>query len=60
MSLKISNKATAKQVAILHKLEYYGRGKYSAEMLSVPEAAEIIDYLFEEKRLADKETIHYL
>jgi hypothetical protein len=60
MGLLITNKATAKQVAILHKLEYYGRGKYAAEMLSVAEAGEIIDYLFEEQRLADKEIIHYL
>lgn len=60
MSLKISNKATAKQVAILHRLDYYGRGKYAAEMLSVVEAAEIIDGLFSEQRLLDKETIHYL
>lgn len=53
MSLLITNKATAKQVAMLKKLEYYGTGKYATENLSVGEAAKILDELFEERRLED-------
>lgn len=60
MSLKITNKATAKQIAILKRLEYFGTGKYTATNLTTAEAAIVIDELFEEQRLLDKETIHYL
>lgn len=51
MSLKLSNLATDKQKAILERLEYIGTGKYTIDQLSVSEAAEIIDGLFEEERL---------
>lgn len=51
MSLKLSNLATDKQKAILERLEYIGTGKYTINNLSVSEAAEIIDGLFEEERL---------
>lgn len=49
MSLKISNKATPKQIALLTKLEYTGKGKYAAAQLTVEEAAKIIDALFIEQ-----------
>lgn len=52
MSLKITNKATDKQVAMLYKLEYLGSGKYAAEQLSILDAQEILEGLFEEERLA--------
>jgi len=51
MSLKISTKATQKQLTVLKRLEYYGTGNYAAENLSIAEAAELIDELFEEQRL---------
>lgn len=51
MSLFISKLATPKQVALLKKLEYMGMGKYAANKLTVQQAAEIINELFEEDRL---------
>lgn len=51
MSLKISNLATAKQKAILKKLEYLGTGQYAIERLSIADAADLITELFEEERL---------
>ncbi len=56
MSLFINNLATDKQVAMLHKLEYIGRGKYAAEQLTKQEAAEILNELFEEERLDKQAT----
>lgn len=50
MSLKISNLATEKQIEWLKKLGYDGRGKYAAEKLTKPEAAEILDGLFEQRQ----------
>lgn len=44
MSLKISNKLTAKQRAILLKLDYVGKWD-----ITVDEAAKIIDELFNER-----------
>lgn len=55
MSLKISNLATAKQVAILQRLEYSGTGKYAIDRLTIAEAAELITELFEEERLTKRE-----
>jgi hypothetical protein len=55
MSIRISNLATPKQVAMLQKLEYYGRGKYAVDRLSVADAAELITELFEEERLLRNE-----
>jgi hypothetical protein len=46
MSLIISNKATAKQIAMLNKLEYYG-----SLDLTVEQAAKLIDELFEQQRM---------
>lgn len=46
MSLKISNRATPKQIQILKDLEYYGKWD-----LSTDEAGEIITALWEEQRL---------
>lgn len=60
MSLKISNLATPKQVAILRRLEYSGRGKYAIERLSITDAAELITELFEEERLVKQDEIQYL
>ena len=50
MSLRITNKATPKQVAILGRLEYTGNGKYAAENLTTTEAGKIIDELITEQR----------
>lgn len=55
MSLIISNLATLKQITILQRLEYSGRGKYSIDRLTVSEAAELITELFEEERLMKRE-----
>jgi hypothetical protein len=49
MSLRITNKATAKQRELLTKLEYDGQGKYAPENLTVEEAGKIIDELFVER-----------
>jgi hypothetical protein len=46
MSLKITNKATPKQLELLKKLEYIGRGKYAPENLTGQEAGKLIDELF--------------
>lgn len=46
MSLKINNRATPKQIAVLKSMDYYGRWD-----LSVDEAAKLITELFEERRL---------
>jgi hypothetical protein len=51
VSLYISNKATAKQLAMLKKLNYCENGKYTLNALSVEQAAALIDELFEEQRL---------
>lgn len=51
MSLKITNKATAKQKAILQKLEYNGTGQFALDQLTVEDAASLIDELFAEKSL---------
>lgn len=59
MGLKISNKATDKQVAMLHKLDYLGSSKYAAEQLSKLEAQEILEGLFEEERLARQDEIQF-
>jgi hypothetical protein len=59
MSLKITNKATDKQVAMLHKLEYQGSGKYAAEQLSILDAQEILEGLFEEERLARQDETYF-
>lgn len=45
MSLKISNRATPKQIQMLKDMEYTGKWD-----LSTDEAAEIISALFEERR----------
>lgn len=50
MSLKISNKATVKQLELLKTLEYSGMGKYVAENLTIQEADKIIDELFIEQK----------
>lgn len=50
MSLKISNKATAKQMELLTMLDYIGRGNYAAENLTSEEAGKIIDELFIEQK----------
>jgi len=50
MSLKITNKATPKQVIILKKLEYAGQGKFAPQNLTVEEAGQIIDELFIERK----------
>jgi hypothetical protein len=50
MGLFISNRLTAKQRAILEKYDYCG--SYD---LTVEQAAVIIDELFEEQRLMDKD-----
>lgn len=47
MSLKINNRATAKQIAMLKELDYYGKWD-----LSVDEAADLLTELFEQRRLA--------
>lgn len=47
MSLKINNRATPKQIAVLKSMDYYGRWD-----LSVDEAAKLITELFEERRLS--------
>lgn len=49
MSLKLTNKLTAQQKAVLQKLEYYGT--YD---LTIEEAAKLIDELFAAKAQADK------
>lgn len=54
MSLKISNLATAKQVAVLQRLEYLGTGKYTIDRLTIQDATELITELFEEERLTKK------
>lgn len=59
MSFILSNLATEKQKAILLELEYIGTGNYRLENLSKDEAALLIDELFEEQRLADKEEIQF-
>lgn len=59
MSLKISNLATPKQVAILQRLEYSGTGKYAFSKLMQESAAELIDELFEEQRLEQRDNIQY-
>lgn len=51
MSLIVSNRATEKQIAMLKKLEYYGNFN-----LSIEEAAQLIDELFEQQRLDNFET----
>jgi hypothetical protein len=48
MSLHLSNRMTDKQRAILVKLEYVGKWD-----LTVDEAAQIINELFEEERLQE-------
>lgn len=53
MSLKITNKATAKQIATLQKLEYLGIGDHAPENLTITEASELIDELFTEQRDID-------
>lgn len=50
MSLKVSNLATAKQIAMLHKLDYIGTGKYAAERLTMQEAADLIEELLTDKK----------
>lgn len=50
MSLKLTNKATDKQLAILAELEYTGTGKYAADQLTKEDASKLIDELFTEKR----------
>jgi len=55
MTLLISNLATAKQVAILVKLNYTGRGKYALSKLSTVDAAKLIDELWEEQRIARRD-----
>lgn len=59
MSLKITNKATDKQIVMLHKLDYQGNGKYAAEQLSILEAQEILEGLFEEERLARQDEVQF-
>jgi hypothetical protein len=55
MSLRISNKATDKQLAMLDRLGYSGTGKYAPDQLTIAEAAEIIDGLLELQRLHQDE-----
>lgn len=55
MSLKISNKATAKQIELLKKLGYTGNGAFAAENLTTEEAGKIIDELVVERNLTYKE-----
>ena len=45
MSLKIDNKATEWQIALLDKLGYIGTGKYAADQISQDQAGHIIDEL---------------
>jgi hypothetical protein len=54
MSLKLTNRCTDKQKEMLKKLGYLG--SYD---ITVSEAAECIDGLLEEKRLADKDEEQY-
>jgi hypothetical protein len=50
MGLKINNKLTAKQKAILIKLGYIGTGEYVIDNLTVEAAGKIIDELFIEQK----------
>lgn len=59
MGLIISNLATDKQKAILQRLEYSGTGKYALSRLTQESAAELIDELFEEQRLEQRDNIQY-
>ncbi len=55
MSLILSNKATDKQIAALKKLDYFGTFD-----LTVEQAAQLLDELFEQKRIhQDEPTIDY-
>lgn len=49
MSLRITNKATAKQIQVLKEMDYVGKWD-----LTIDEATEIIGELFEERREALK------
>jgi hypothetical protein len=51
MGLKITNKATAKQQAILAKLEYTGQGKYAADQLTSDQAEKLITELINQSQL---------
>lgn len=58
MGLKLSNRATPKQVAMLDKLGYIQGGAYAAPKLTMEEAAQLIDELLEEQRLnKDEESV---
>lgn len=50
----MSNLATAKQIAILQRLEYTGTGPYAMDRLTVQDAVDLITELFEEERLAKR------
>lgn len=54
MSLRLTNRLTDKQREMLEKLDYLG--SYD---ISVQEAAECIDGLLSEKRLADRDDEQY-
>lgn len=57
MGLRLSNRATPKQVAMLDKLGYIAGGAYAAPKLTMEEAGNIIDSLLEEQRLHKDEEI---
>lgn len=59
MSLRISNLATAKQRAMLCHVGYLGIGKYALDKLSREDAAELLNELFEEQRLEQRDNVQY-
>lgn len=59
MGLKISNLATDKQRATLQHLDYMGTGKYALNRLTKEDAAQLIDELYEEQRLEQRDNIQY-
>lgn len=59
MSLRISNLATPKQRAMLKKLEYCGTGKYALERLTISDAADLLNELFEEQRLQERDNYEF-
>lgn len=52
MTLRLTNKATDAQKAMLTKLGYIGTGKYVLDLLTMSQAAEIIDGLLAEQRMS--------
>lgn len=60
MTLRLTNKATDAQKAMLLKLGYIGTGQYVIDLLTMEQAAECIDGLLGEQRMhRDDETPPY-